>query len=80
MIEEALVIFEAEKKKKKVPKGQPEPEFDSSKIFPRLPEGVLIEIYRWRLEQNDASNLGYVLDGFPRTQDQANLLFTSQFT
>lgn len=50
MIEEAMVIFEAEKKKKKVPKGQPEPEFDSSKIFPRLPEGVLIEVYRWRLE------------------------------
>lgn len=28
MVEEALVIFEAEKKKKKPPKGQPEPEFD----------------------------------------------------
>ena len=54
MIQEALVIFEAEKKKKKVPKGQPEPEFDSSKIVPRLPDPLLIEVYKWRLLQNDA--------------------------
>lgn len=36
------MIFEAEKKKKKVPKGQPEPVFDPSSIIPRLPDDVLI--------------------------------------
>lgn len=50
MVEEALAIFEAEKKKKKVPKGQPEPEFDATKIIPRLPDDVLIELYQWRLQ------------------------------
>jgi adenylate kinase family enzyme len=34
-------------------------------------------MYRWRLQQNDAQNIGYVLDGFPKTADQANALFTS---
>ena len=31
-IEEALVIFEAEKKKKKPKKGEPELEFDAEKV------------------------------------------------
>lgn len=43
-------MFDAEKKKKKVPKGQVEVEFDGSKIVPRLPEPLLLEMYRWRLE------------------------------
>ena len=42
MTAEALAIFEAEKKKKKVPKGHPEPVFDASGIVPRLPDPVLI--------------------------------------
>ena len=38
MVEEAQAIFDAEKKKKKVPKGYPEPVFDPSYIVPRLPD------------------------------------------
>ncbi|CAD8167287.1 unnamed protein product [Paramecium octaurelia] len=78
LVAEALAIFEAEKKKKKVPKGQPEPVFDPSGIQPRLPDSVLIQVYRWRLEQNDAQNLGYVLDGFPKTLEQYEKLFVKE--
>ncbi|CAD8062089.1 unnamed protein product [Paramecium primaurelia] len=78
MVAEAFAVFEAEKKKKKVPKGQPEPIFDASTIVPRLPDSILIQAYQWRLEQNDAQNLGYVLDGFPKTLEQYELLFQNE--
>ncbi|CAD8133208.1 unnamed protein product [Paramecium pentaurelia] len=78
LVAEALAIFEAEKKKKKVPKGQPEPVFDPSGIQPRLPDSVLIQVYKWRLDQNDAQNLGYVLDGFPKTLEQYEKLFLNE--
>ncbi|CAD8150525.1 unnamed protein product [Paramecium octaurelia] len=78
MVAEALAVFEAEKKKKKVPKGQPEPVFDASTIIPRLPDHILIQAYKWRLEQNDAQNLGYILDGFPKTLEQYELLFQNE--
>ncbi|CAD8082007.1 unnamed protein product [Paramecium sonneborni] len=78
LIAEAQAIFEGEKKKKKIPKGQPEPVFDSSNIVPRLPDSVLIKAYQWRLQQNDAQNLGYVLDGFPKTMEQFEKLFLNE--
>ncbi len=39
MIEEAHALFDIEKKKKRIPKGQPEPQFDPSVVDePRLPD------------------------------------------
>lgn len=43
--------------------------------MPRLPDEELVKVYKWRLEQNDAQNLGYVLDNFPKNASQAEALF-----
>ena len=67
LIEIALLEFEAEKKKKKAKKGEPEIEFDPSKVVIKLNEELLIKAYKWRLSQSDCLNKGYILDGFPRT-------------
>lgn len=33
------------------------------------------EAVRWRLNQNDCQNRGYILDGYPRSYDQAYGVF-----
>lgn len=38
-----------------------------------VPDGVVIDIVKDRLQQDDCAN-GYILDGFPRTVDQATAL------
>ena len=32
----------------------------------RIPEEIINEAVRWRLNRNDCQNRGYVLDGYPR--------------
>lgn len=50
MTDDAKAIFDIEKKKKRVPKGQPEPQFDPSVVeSPRLPDDLLVEVFKWRL-------------------------------
>lgn len=39
-----------------------------------VPDSVLQELVRERLQQNDAQTQGWILDGFPRTLGQANFL------
>ena len=39
--------------------------------MPRLSEENLVKVYRARLAQQDCRNKGYVLDGFPKTAQQA---------
>jgi len=73
MIEDELKVIEEAKKKKK--KGQPEPVFDPEKLIPRLPDALLLKAYHYRLEKPDCHNRGFVLDGFPKTFDQAKDLF-----
>ena len=75
MIEEAEAALEDLKKKKK--KGQPDPVVEPDKIIPRLPEELLIKAYKLRLQKNDCFNRGYVLDGFPRSYEQAKGVFLS---
>ena len=50
------------------------------KEFPgeRLPFEHLNEAVRWRLNQNDCQNRGYVLDGYPRSFIEANGVFFIQ--
>ena len=50
MVEEAHEIFIAERKKKRIPKGQPEPVFDPSHIIPRLPDDSMVEAFHWRMQ------------------------------
>jgi adenylate kinase len=41
----------------------------------RYPNELLYEMVRYRLQQNDCQNRGFVLDGFPRTYEDAKGLF-----
>jgi len=37
----------------------------------RIPEEMINEAVRWRLNRNDCQNRGYVLDGYPKNYSQA---------
>jgi adenylate kinase family enzyme len=70
MIEE----LEAEKKKKKKKE-----EIDYNAIVPRFPPDMLLKAYKFKLASSGCINKGYVLDGFPRTYEDALMLFTSTY-
>ena len=63
------MIEEAESKKKK------NQEIDYSKFNPRVPEDIVAEIVKWKLNSNICRNRGYVLDGWPRKHEDAKRLF-----
>jgi len=63
------MIEEAEAKKKK------NQELDHSKINPRIPDHLLGEAFRWKLNQNNCRNRGFVLDGWPRKYSDAKYLY-----
>jgi adenylate kinase len=42
----------------------------------RLSDAALVNAFRWRLQANHCRNRGYILDGWPKTYDQAVKLFT----
>jgi len=50
-------------------------EFMAAFTGERLPEALMNEAVRWRLNQNDCQNRGYVLDGYPKTYAQAYGIF-----
>lgn len=37
----------------------------------RIPDDIINEAVRWRLNQNDCQNRGYVLDGYPKSFESA---------
>jgi adenylate kinase len=41
----------------------------------RIPDDIVAEAIRWRLNAGQCRNRGYVLDGWPKTYEQAKLLF-----
>jgi adenylate kinase family enzyme len=41
----------------------------------RIPNEIINEAVRWRLERNDCQNRGYVLDGYPKNFMQAENVF-----
>lgn len=49
MVEEAQTKFEAEKKKKKLKKGEEFGEFDPNTVKPKLPNEILVKAFKWRL-------------------------------
>ena len=77
--EKKRVVDEIEalnKKKKKV-------DTDPSKVVPRLPDKMVINIVKDRLMQTDCQLRGYILDGYPKTYLNALRIFvqnTSEFT
>ena len=42
---------------------------------PRYPDELMNEAVRWRLNQNDCQNRGYVLDGYPKIYEHAKNIF-----
>lgn len=44
-------------------------------LIDRIPEEVINEAVRWRLERNDCQNRGYVLDGYPKDLKNAKSVF-----
>lgn len=50
-------------------------EFRKSNPKERFPDELMNEAVRWRLNQNDCQNRGYVLDGYPYSYDQASGVF-----
>jgi adenylate kinase family enzyme len=41
----------------------------------RYTEEIMNEAFRWRLNQNDCQNRGYVLDGYPESYETAKGVF-----
>ena len=58
------------KKKKNLPADITEDDY-----VPRLPDEMLYEILRHRLNLSDCLNRGYILDGYPRSVADANEIF-----
>jgi hypothetical protein len=85
LIEEGKTAFEEKKEKwKKIPKdqsnslvnsGEPLEPFLEDKVQPILNDELVYKCFEWRLSQNDCLNRGYVLDGYPRTYDNAKNIF-----
>jgi len=40
-----------------------------------IPNDIINEAVRWRLERNDCQNRGYVLDGYPKNFGNAENVF-----
>jgi len=41
----------------------------------KIPAEFLAEIFRWKLHMNHCRNRGYILDGYPRNHQEAEMLF-----
>ena len=41
----------------------------------KIPNDIINEAVRWRLERNDCQNRGYVLDGYPKNFGNAENVF-----
>jgi adenylate kinase len=65
MVEE-LEAAQAKNKKKK----NAEP-IDRSKLNARLPDSIIFKLLKRRLNENICKNRGYILDGYPRTFNDA---------
>lgn len=50
-------------------------EFKTQNPGQRFPDELMNEAVRWRLNQNDCQNRGYVLDGYPYSFEQAKGVF-----
>ena len=68
---------ELKEKQKKIPKELRDPlePFDPESVDVRLSDEDVYKCYKWRLNQNDCLNRGYILDGYPKKYEDAVQLF-----
>lgn len=53
-----------------------EPEVDPESLPIRLPsQGIIYDLLKERLNENDCRNRGYILDGFPRNYEDCQWIF-----
>jgi adenylate kinase len=64
----------AEEEYKKTQKKK-DPDFDRASYNPRLTDDILAELVRVQLSSAACMNKGFILDGFPRSKDDAELVF-----
>lgn len=51
------------------------PEIDPKSVSIRIPNNILYKLLQDKLKENACRNRGYILDGFPRTYDDAQYAF-----
>lgn len=68
--DQVLEDYEKTRKKK-------DPDLNRDDIKPRLPEDVICQIVQARIESPACMNKGFVLDGFPKSQQNAQAVFYS---
>lgn len=66
--DQAEIDYEKTKKKK-------DPEFDRTTCNPRLPDDVLHMLVRYQLNTAGCMNKGFILEGYPRTENDARNVF-----
>jgi len=71
-IEELKDQAEAEYEKARKKK---DPDFDRAKCNPRLPDDVLYDLVKIQLNSAGCMNKGFILDGFPRSKEDAKHVF-----
>ena len=51
---------------------------DREKLIIRFPDDLLYKLLKQRLNENECRNIGYVLDGYPRTFKDAQYVFLTK--
>jgi len=67
-VEEAEAIQAKKKQKQLVP-------IDRTQFIARLPDDLIIKIYKSKLNENICQNVGYIIDGYPRNILECKKLF-----
>ena len=57
------------------PEDEEWPEIDADTLSVRIPNDILYTLLQEKLKENACRNRGYILDGYPRTYDDANECF-----
>lgn len=66
--DQAEAEYEKSRKKK-------DPDFDKANYHPRLTDDILTDLVKIQLNSAACQNKGFILDGFPRSQEEAKLIF-----
>ena len=56
-------------------KGEEPPEIDREKFKVRVPNDIIYQLLKIRLNENDCRNRGYILDGYPRNLKDCQYIF-----
>lgn len=73
MKDHAEAEYEKSRKKK-------DPDFDRSSCNPRLTDDILADLVKFQLSSAACMNKGFILDGFPRSKDDAEHVFMNKVT